>query len=197
MGRNRKNKAERKRIKGEALDPKEARYAAELIKPGVTKVEAARRAGLDYVPKRPRVQRAVQTLVRQQLTVAQITAERILLEVFRSAVLDPADLYDEDDHLLPVRQMPEDARRALHGFDIRRVVTSKKDEDVETTIEKVRLAKIPAQEMMMKHLGLLDKSSSSDQKDRLHELVMAMTNNAAPPASSAASLELQPKKGKK
>lgn len=46
-----------------------------------------------------------------------ISAERTLLEIARLAYVDPAQFYDEKGHLKLIHDIPEDARRALHGME--------------------------------------------------------------------------------
>jgi phage terminase small subunit len=60
---------------------------------------------------------------RAELTVqleakTGITLERILQELARMGLSDPADLFDATGRMLPVHKMPEDARRALSGFEV-------------------------------------------------------------------------------
>lgn len=69
-------KPPKKQRKPRALKPGEALFAAESIKPGLSKVEAARRAGLDYVPQGEHVARYRQELIRKQMTLADISTER-------------------------------------------------------------------------------------------------------------------------
>lgn len=48
----------------------------------------------------------------------EITAENVLREMSRLAFYDPADLYDTAGNLIPVKDLPEDTRRAIKGWDV-------------------------------------------------------------------------------
>ena len=48
----------------------------------------------------------------------EITAENVLKEMSRLAFYDPADLYDTAGNLIPVKDLPEDTRRAIKGWDV-------------------------------------------------------------------------------
>jgi hypothetical protein len=124
-------KTPKKPRKSRALKPGEALFAAESIKPGLSKVEAARRAGLDYVPQGAHVVRFRQELLNKQLTMADVTVERIVLELGRIAFSDPGRMFDEQGNMLPVQEMDEDTRRALSGFDVEKR-TEGHGEDAET-----------------------------------------------------------------
>lgn len=49
---------------------------------------------------------------------AKVTATRILKEMARVAFLDIRELFDDNGDLLPVKEMPEDAARALGGLEV-------------------------------------------------------------------------------
>jgi hypothetical protein len=113
-------KPPKKPRKPRALKPGEALFAAESIKPGLSKVEAARRAGLDYVPQGAHVVRYRDELLQKQLVMADITVERIVLELGRIAFSDPGRMFDARGNMIPVEEMDEDTRRAISGFDVER-----------------------------------------------------------------------------
>lgn len=84
---------------------------------------------------------------------AEVTFERIVQEYKRLALLDPAEMFDVDGNLLQIHEMPEDARRAISGFDSARIEGGKKLKATEI-IRKVRLAdKRAALDSLSKQLG--------------------------------------------
>ena len=102
------------------LNPGHPEYVVESMKPGVTKREAAKRAGLASVPNGKAVNRFRRALVQKQITAAEITAERIAIELARVAFSDPGRMFDGNGNMIPLDQMDEDTRRAISGFDVER-----------------------------------------------------------------------------
>lgn len=55
---------------------------------------------------------------RRRLSHLDATRERVMLEYTRIALFDPAMMYDDDGNILHPKDMPEDARRAIAGFEV-------------------------------------------------------------------------------
>ena len=56
---------------------------------------------------------------RRRLSHLDATRERVMLEYSRIAFFDPEQMYDPDTGLLlHIKDMPEDTRRAIAGFDV-------------------------------------------------------------------------------
>jgi phage terminase small subunit len=108
--------------------------------------------------KKPDIQEAIQKRREELQKALHITQERILQEEARLAFLDVGSLFDENDNLLPVHEIPEDARRAIAGIEITdRVVLGEqsKKERVKDVKRKYRVFdKGRALERISKHLGL-------------------------------------------
>jgi hypothetical protein len=131
-------KPKRKRVVN-GLKPGEAIYVAESLKPGITRAQAARNAGLEFVPSGKMVKQYREELLRKQLELADITAERIALEIGRVAFSDPGQMFDANGGLLPIQDMPEDIRRCISGFDVEKrteTVWNEKANDGEGDFEK-------------------------------------------------------------
>jgi hypothetical protein len=120
----------RKKRQQRRLKIGEPQFVAEVMKPGVSPVEAAMKAGLTYVPRGKFIEEAKDAMVERCMTAASITAERILVELGRIAFFDPAMCYDEDGRLLRITEMPADARAALAGFEVEKR-TEGRGEDAE------------------------------------------------------------------
>lgn len=95
------------------------------------------------------------------------TAEKALEVTSQIAVVDPAELWNADGtHLLPMRQVPPDVRKAIVGFRVRRIRTRVKRGDVETvTIEEelvdVKLAPpLQATDQLHQYHGSYEKDAS-------------------------------------
>lgn len=124
-------KRTKKRRKPRQLKPGEAEYAGYSILPGVSKVEAARRAKLDYVPSGAHVERFRQEVVQRGMAVADLTAERVILELMRVGLSDAGRMFDAQGNMIPIDQMDEDTRRAIAGFDVEKR-TERHGDSVET-----------------------------------------------------------------
>jgi hypothetical protein len=115
--------------RAEGLSPKRRIFALEYLV-DLNATQAAIRAG--YGRKNadvngPRllgdagVRAFVDEQLRKRAEALELTAARIDRERARVALLDPAQLFDESGNLLPVRRMPEDARRAIASVKLRTV----------------------------------------------------------------------------
>jgi Terminase small subunit len=160
-------KPKRKRLSrtGEAL------YAAETLKPGVTRVDAALKAGLDYVPNGKRIQEIRERLVQTEFNAAGLTTERIVLELMRVGFLDPGRIFD-GYRVKHITEMDEDTRAAIAGFDVERRRERSNEEVIETEVLKPRFAnKNQALEILLKYSR---ETTGTANRDRIEELVRAM-----------------------
>ena len=83
----------------------------------------------------------IEQLKKPILKKFDVTFERVVQEAAMVAMVDPGDFYDDDDNLLPIKEMPEHVRRALSGFKVdttRRRPKGKGDgcQDDEVTVTK-------------------------------------------------------------
>lgn len=87
----------------------------------------------------------------------RITADRVMQEYEALALLDPLDLFTEDGHLKPLREIPEAARRAIAGLDLIQLkTTTTEDVKVEAMLKKIKLAdKKGALDSIAKILGMM------------------------------------------
>lgn len=91
---------------------------------------------------------------------AVVTESRVLEEAARIGLLDPAKLFDAAGNLLPIHQMPPEARAAIAGLEVEETSV---DGAAITRVRKVKLVdKNSALEKLMKHLGMFEK----DHKQR-------------------------------
>lgn len=110
----------------DALSPKQALFVQEYLK-DLNGTQAAIRAG--YSPasaasqasellKVPKIAAALKAAQDARSERTEVTADRVLRELARIAFSDPAKAYAEDGRLLSVREMPEEARACLAGYDV-------------------------------------------------------------------------------
>jgi len=123
---------------------------AAYIKAGYAARDNAAEVSACQLLRRPQVAAYIALRTAEERKKAEknfdITQERVLSELAGIAYCDPADLYDEDGKLLPIRDMPERVRRAIasieHGKDG----------------VKIKLwSKTQGADMLAKHLNLYDQ----------------------------------------
>ena len=106
----------------------------------------------------PKVAAAVAKAKNKTADKLEITRERWLKELACAAFIDIRDLYEDDGSIKLVRDMPENARRAIAGFEVAEIF-DRADGDQKSAIgllKKVRLIqKNNSLELIGKHLGFL------------------------------------------
>jgi phage terminase small subunit len=86
-----------------------------------------------------------------------VKADDVLRELIRLAQADPARAFDEKGNLLPIHEMPPEARAAIAGFDLEELWDGRGPKRKQVgRVRKVRFWDKPrALELLAKHLGLL------------------------------------------
>lgn len=178
---------ERERVIADAylLDPDRDRVKAyQAWNPKVTRASArsafgkllAAPAFRDYVAKREAELRATAD------RLYGITSDRVLEEVASLAFIDPLMLFDDHGRLLPIREMPERARRALQSMDLDVVTNS--DGDIVRETRKLRFHDKGQQlDRLMKHLGLFERDNQQRQggdEERLARMEHLLAKAALP-----------------
>jgi phage terminase small subunit len=70
--------------------------------------------------KKAEVRNAVDEHVRRMLEVADITRDRIILELGRIAFFDARKMFNDDGGMKPIEEMDDDTAAAIQGFDVER-----------------------------------------------------------------------------
>lgn len=142
------------------LNPKQLRFIDEYLV-DLNGTAAAIRAG--YSPRtarvqasdlllKPDVQRALAAKQEARAVRVDAKADDVLRELMRLAFTDIGAIFDEQGGLLPVRQMPVDARRAIASVETR---VEQHGDDPPTVITKVKMwDKVKSLELLGKHLRL-------------------------------------------
>lgn len=106
--------------------------------------------------KSAKVKAAVAAGMKERSERTEITADRVLQELWRIATSDIAKAFDESGTLLPVHKMPPEARAALAGVETEEVFEGQGAERVQTGVSrKVKhWDKVKALELAGKHLGM-------------------------------------------
>lgn len=164
--------APKRRVSSETLTIKERVFVAEYPADNeFNATRAAERAGYSSPANagskllaKVKIQRAIGVELRKRLENNEITAARVLKELARIGLNNPRELFDSDNKLRNVRDMPEDMQRCIAGVEVKQVkVRRAKDAEgedilIETSIVKVKLwPKTNALELIAKHLGMLDE----------------------------------------
>lgn len=100
--------------------------------------KASARQNAYEVLQEPGVKERIARLTAKALEVADITAQRTMIELGRVAFSDLRDCFDADGKLLPVHELSADAAAAIAGFEVEITETTKGD--VTTRVAKIRRA---------------------------------------------------------
>jgi len=153
----------------DGLNPKQRLFVSEYL---VDKSATAAAARAGYSKKTahsvgPRllehagVRKAIDEALKAQENRTLVTADRVILELSRIALLDPKTLFDENGQLLPLAEMPEEARRAIASIEIE----SPKSRPG-ATVTKIRLWDKPkALELIGRHLKMFVERVAHEGKD--------------------------------
>lgn len=162
------------------LTARDADYIKERLKPGVSKGEAAQRAGLASIPSSPVVEKTVQVLIRKQLDLSAIDGVAVINELKRIGLVNLNNIFDENRCVMPFDQMDKDTQHAISSVEIKELYEQVRNEETNKWERqligfstKVRTDKIKALEILAKHFGLLDGTGKKNG-DRLAEVVAAM-----------------------
>jgi phage terminase small subunit len=168
------------------LNPKQARFVKEYLI-DLNATQAAIRAG--YSKKTAVVQGSrllsyakIKDAVRQgQKRLSEkleITQEKILSEYAKIAFFDPLTLFDEQGHLLDIKDVPKNSRAAIGSLDHSTQTNRKSDDETEyELIKKIKLwDKTKALEALSKHLGLFEKDNI--QKNQLFDVINKLSKQS-------------------
>jgi len=149
--------AKQRRFVSEYLVDSNATEAA--IRSGYSK-KSAHSIGHENLSK-PEIRQAIDEALKAQENRTLVTADRVILELSRIALLDPKTLFDENGQLLPLADMPEAARRAIASIEIE----SPKSRPG-ATVTKIRLWDKPkALELIGRHLKMFVERVAHEGKD--------------------------------
>lgn len=123
------------------------RALALALAQGMGKEEAMLHAGYSKVQahkceksviEHPRVVILAGWYASQAIKKNEVTVERAVEEMGSIALFDPADIFGDDDALLPVKQWPKEARRAFAGWDANGMPKFWNKRDAVDSIAKIR-----------------------------------------------------------
>lgn len=153
------------RVRVAGLTERQARFVAEYLV-DLNAAKAAVRAGYSVkVGKQTgsrllgnvAVQAAITAGQGKRLAKIDLTAENVLEQLRRIIMFDPATMYDDRGCLLPVRDMPPEARSMLSGVEVDQLFEGSGAERTQTgVVSKVKFwNKADSLKAAMSHLALL------------------------------------------
>lgn len=165
-GRPSKNSTKRTVVK---LTSKQAKFIDEYMI-DLNATQAAIRAG--YSKKTAKVIAAqnlsklyiAEEIKKRQAKISeklQVTQERVISEYAKIAFVDPAELFDDENNLIPIKQLPPEVSAAIGGLDqvIRKY--GKGNNETEEHTKKIKLIdKKGALDSLARHLGLFEKDNN-------------------------------------
>lgn len=107
----------------------------------------------------PKVAAAIAQGRGERAERVQVEADDVLRELMRIAFADPAKAFGPDGRILPVDQMPPEARAALAGMDV------EEGDDAKVTRKVKTWPKVAALELLGKHLGMFTDKVQLTGKD--------------------------------
>lgn len=138
---------------------------------------------------KPNVQEYIQKFIEKQNNKLDITAERVLEEVARLAFIDTSAVYDKDDNLIPIHELPENISRAIASFE----TTHDKNG---TPIKKYKFyKKEKALELLMRNLELLTDKHKLSGEFVFSEKLQKAANRSKQPTDISNSVDTTVKIG--
>lgn len=178
------------------LSPKRQRFVDEYLL-DLNATQAAIRAG--YTPKTAtqqgsrlltyaEVQAAIAAGQAKASISANVTAERVLLELARLAFLDPRQLYQQDGTLRPIQDLPADLAACLSSIEVTEECRGEGEKrELVGMTKKVRFwDKGKALGLLCKHLNLTPDHLRLADKDGNALPVLGFRIVAAPPPEAPA-----------
>lgn len=134
--------------------PKDLNATAAAQRAGCSKATASSR-GSKWLSL-SHVRDFVNAALKQRAQRVRLTADEVLREIARIAFVDIGEAYDEDGCLLPLKEMPEDCRRALAGIEVEELFsgTGANRTKIGNIVKAKFVPKDRALEMAGKHLKL-------------------------------------------
>jgi phage terminase small subunit len=107
---------------------------------------------------KPDVRAFVDEALTRRVERLALSADRVLQELLRLAMVDVGQAFYADGRLRPLEDIPEDVRRAISGIDVEDRVEGRGEDIEHYTVRKVRFhSKVHALELLGQHLKLFTK----------------------------------------
>lgn len=115
----------------------------------------ARSMGSENLSK-PDIQEAISEAMQARSDRTEITADMVLQELAKPAFIDIRDAFDDENQLLPIKEMPEHVARAIGSIEMRHVKTTHRtvgeDEEI-TEQESIKTMKMVCKKGSLELIG--------------------------------------------
>ncbi len=166
--------------KPKKLTPKQDKFCQEYMI-DLNATQAAIRAGYSKKTaaiigfenlRKPNIQARLSELNKKRQEETGITARKVLIEAGRIAFADVGLAFDDDGCVLPIKEIPDEVRKAISGFEAMEVYEGTgKDRKFVGYIKKVKFwSKDKQIEHLFRHLDLFEKDNKSSKQDIIIEL---------------------------
>lgn len=160
------------------LTPKQALFIAEYLIDG-NATRAAIAAGFSQAGaaaqgarllKRPAIAAMIAERRARTMARLEVTEERVKQELAKLAFYDPGDLYDNDGHLRPIKELDDITRAAIGGVEVE--TRMHPGGILQSVTKKIKLAdKRSALELLGKNLKMFTDVHEHQGKLTLEQLV--------------------------
>jgi len=168
------------------LNPRQIRFAQEYLV-DLNATEAYKRAGYETKDNDvaganaarlladDRVKALVDRMKIDRELRTQITADRVLAQVYRLAFADIRGLYGANGEHLPIQQLPDDLAAAIQSVKVsdRRVPNSETGDEFEQVTEYKLVDKKATAEILLKHLGELTEKVEVDVSEGMMQRMLS------------------------
>ena len=112
--------------------------------------------------KKPEIASRIQRLMDQRNRRLDVKADRVVLELGRIGLSDPIELFDQNNNLLQMRDIPEDLRRCISSVEVEELFEgSGKDREHVGRLHKIKFwDKVKALEILAKYFKLIGDDTS-------------------------------------
>lgn len=186
------------------LNPRQRRFALEYlvdlngtqaaIRAGYSKKTAAEQSTENL--RKPHIRAFLDRALERREARLEIKSAAVLAELARIALADVGSAFDDAGNLLPIKQIPEDTRRAISGVDIEELWEGRGDEREHIgNLRKVKFwNKVASLEALGKHLNLFGEMQLHSIPDdileaELERRIIARRGAASGPLEEAPKLQ--------
>ena len=128
--------------------------------------KTARVIGAENLTK-PAIVQALEAKQSKRLQKREITAERVLDEIYKMAMLDPRKLFTTGGYLIPVHELDDDTAASIAGIEVSELFEHEgKDKKFTGLLKKIKIAdKYRGLDLLGRHLRLFGSEDSRGLDD--------------------------------
>lgn len=124
------------------------------------------------IQRKPEIGERTREIIQTRFEKANITAERVMVELARVAFASAKGIFDENGDMIPIHKLDDDVAATITGIDVETRMEGKGDEAVPVTVKKIRRAdKMSALNTLAKHFKIV-----GDEGDGVNALASALAD---------------------